>query len=466
MTTLMTQEQELSSAWDSYLNQICSNVRQLDLLLNDFAIAASMIADEVNREDLLKIVAVQRFNPELYEAIYAHSDFVTYSQSWIKNPIYIAEDIRKRREEEALRAFTQILDKSSPAEAYHALITSLFPILKIKLHENQSTRKVERDFRPEISRAKKERRISHPDYFPAYFRYQVPDSIVGSKEFSRMLSDFGDAKTDDHVYALLSNLLEQFSIGSLKRYDLLERLSEENIGEETSVRISRALSRSADKFQYDMMDIGEASLALDFVFSAVKRISSNFGVRLLSEAVACATDDTFALRIVERITPRPDGAPADISLESFEQEDVKKTFRSRMVRRYGQKNSPQTVSIQTIDPRAFWFWAGLGPQDTALAHRFWRRYISQDKVRLAEALTIFFLRFGWSSNPASNVNMIFSDRYLAHGLSRFRKPKGPTPSVYHDALRWVEDYLEGEFVQGVSPFWKDRRHERNVNEAN
>ncbi len=133
MTLSKASEQELSIAWDGYLNKICSNLRQLGLLLNDFSVAAPMIGAEVNREDLLKIVAVQRFNPELYEAIYSHPDFVTFSQSWIKNPIYVSENIRKKRYEEAVAKFTSVLEKSSVPEAYSALLISLFPLLKVEV---------------------------------------------------------------------------------------------------------------------------------------------------------------------------------------------------------------------------------------------------------------------------------------------------------------------------------------------
>lgn len=449
-----TPEQELSTAWDGYLYQICSNLRQLGLLLNDFSVAAPMIAAEVNREDLIKIAAVRRFNPELYDAIYRHPDFVTYSQSWIKNPVYIPEDIRKKRNEEAVAQFARVLEQSSAPEAYRALLISLFPLLKTRLDPDNAKRRIEQDFSVEMAQAKKEKRISHPNYFPVYFRYQIPDSIVGSREFSGILLSLEKAKDEDVVYGLLAELIGQLPAGSLKRYDLLERLCEETLGDEISTRICYALARLADKYQYDLVDIGEASLALDFVSSSAQRMSPDVRMRVLRETMARSSDDTFALRILERATPREDGARAKIKIESTEQEALVNAFRLRMVRRYGQKRSPQTTMVQTSDPRAFWRWAGLSPNDKALALKFWRRYVSQDKARLAWVFEMSFLPYGWSKDPAPTVGLFFTNKYLEHGLSHFHNPRVPETDSYRDALRWMEDYLAGKFVGGISPFWR------------
>jgi hypothetical protein len=99
-----TLSDKLSSQWDGYLGAICTNIRQLRLLINDLSIAAPMVAGEVNKNDLVGITALQRFNPELHQIIYQHPDFFTYPQSWLRNPTYIPEKARKRRDAEAKTA--------------------------------------------------------------------------------------------------------------------------------------------------------------------------------------------------------------------------------------------------------------------------------------------------------------------------------------------------------------------------
>lgn len=424
----------ISEQWGEIFGPITTNLRRVRLALNDIDLAASILKGEVNREDLIGITIIQRFNPELYSAICKYGDFLTLDQLWLKQRRYIPESAQKTRDEEAKMAINLALNNCSRPEAFRSLLYSLFPSIRSKLGASKSfqAERVDRE------KAAAEKKISHPDYFPIYFRYEVPQAIVSARDFASVLEQI---RKNPDTY---STILMGFPKGSLRRFDFLSKLSSADLDIVSAELLSYAVSIAADRYLYDMLDVGEAALALDIIFETAKKIPDCTG--FLIRCLMKATDDTFAIRIMRTSTAPEFKRLRDFSSVEVDVEAIDKAFVARMRHRYNYRKSHAT-DITTSDPQAFWKWSDSSHEDKIRVHRFWRKFIAGDKRQLAFAAGMFFVRFAWNENPAPLVHKIFTKSYLIHALRYF-----PT-AVFSDSelrgLEWLQDFVDGKYEHGV-----------------
>ena len=452
---------ELTSQWKSYLGDICTNIRQLRLLMNDLSIAAPMVVGEVDKNDLIGIVAIQRFHPELYKAIYRHSDFVTYSQSWFKAREYVSEKTRKAMDVEARNAISGALERSSVPSAYERLIYSLFPPVREKMNVDEQRRVLRSDVSNAADQAKRGKRISHPDYFPIYFRYQVPETIVSGKEFREFVEQINSSRSETEVDLLLAKTLQDLGKGTLRRFDFLDKLSVARFSKPQETYLAFGLSKNSDAYLYDMIDAGEAALALNAVFkTAADEESFDRKTQVLARCITQAADDTFALRILTRLETGRTQEWRGMGTSDVDMTRLEQSFRKRMIRRYMHAHNRENMTMDTGDPEAFWRWAKMGPTEQADVRKFWRSFISQKKLRLGLVIDMFFSRYGWSGKSRAEGSSDFlTEKYLRHAVRSFEEPLGPL-DFYEPAIYWAKQYIQGDFSNGVPMLWRERFRER------
>jgi hypothetical protein len=193
-----------------------------------------------------------------------------------------------------------------------------------------------------------------------------------------------------------------------RRQDFLWKLNREpsRLSDITSERLAYAAAVRADSYAYDMINVGEAARALNLVFSAAQKVSATSGAqRILEGAMARASDDTFAYRIVE-YTANRDRNKVLTNFSNVNADGVKAAFMERMRKRYSPQDI-QTVNIEQTDWRAVGFWASNSDEDRGIEQEFWRRFIGQSRKKLAQAINFIYPRMAWTSDPRPMIGQLF-----------------------------------------------------------
>ena len=126
----------------------------------------------------------------------------------------------------------------------------------------------------------------------------------------------------------------------------------------------------------------------------------------MEAAIACASDDTFAVRILEYTEDRT----RNKILTDFSNIDVaaiKRVFVERMGKRYADSDI-KTVNITHGDWYAFRRWVENSDDDRKIEQEFWRKYIGFSRKRLAQAIKFIYPGDGfWSEDPTPLVDGLF-----------------------------------------------------------
>ena len=395
---------------DQSLSQICTNLRKIGLLLRDIVTAARPIAGEVNAFDLAIIEAVRVFYPDVYRAVRTNPLSLTYaSNNWSKGRVF-SEEEKKARSAQFFKALNNIISESADPRPIEGMLSYIFPDYADAKTGGRSFHTIMRGTNPEIAEA--EKRICDPDYFPIYFRAAVPQEMFSNAELSDMLRELARATTESAVESVFSRTLDAIPKLHPKRDDFLWKLGGAlgRVEDITAERVAYASAVRAADYGYDLMNLGEAARALNIVFIAAQKVSKTSAAqRILEGAMARATDDTFAKRLLE-YTQDANRNRVLTDFSNVNPSKIKGAFIERMRRRYGPGVDINEVDITKGDWSAFRTWVDNSPEDTRLEQDFWRKFIGGNRKRLAQ--TINFIYPGgntiWSENPRPIVDRLFS----------------------------------------------------------
>jgi hypothetical protein len=439
----------LDRAWNDALSKICTNLRKAGLLINDVLTTGSAISGEVNPFDLVAIEAMRRFYPDVYSSVRNQALFMTSSESSWSAGRYMRDERKKKETSEFFKALDSLIDGQSEPTAVQALLGLMFPEYA-KANESAGVYQLVR--RTTEDSAEAEKRICDADYFPIYFRAAVPEEMFSNAELDRVISKLNGAKSEADVQQIFGETLDSIPPQHPRRQDFLWKLNRESsrLSDITSERLAYAAAVRADSYAYDMINVGEAARALNLVFSAAQKVSATSDAQqVLEGAMARASDDTFAYRLVE-YTANPDRNKVLTNFSNVKADGVKAAFTERMRKRYSLQDI-QAVDIARGDWRAFQFWANNSDADRVIEQEFWRRFIGDSRKKLAQAINFIYPRtVAWTSDPRPTIDPIFPMTEFARLIAEL--PAGEElDEVEADGIARMQDLLTGKFFNPLNP---------------
>jgi KAP family P-loop domain len=436
-------------AWNDALSRLCTNLRKAGLLINDVLTIGSAISGEVNPFDLVAIEAVKRFYPEVYSSVRSQALFMTSGESSWSAGRYMRDERKKKETSEFFKALDSLIDGQSEPTAVRALLGLMFPEYA-KANESAGVYQFVR--RTTEDSAEAEKRICNADYFPIYFRAAVPEEMFSNSELDQVISKLNGAKSETEVQHVFDETLDSIPPNHPRRQDFLWKLNRESarLSDITSERLAYAAAVRADSYAYDMINVGEAARALNLVFSAAQKVSTTSGAqRTLVGAMARASDDTFAFRIVE-YTANSDRNKVLTNFSNVNADGVKAAFTERMRKRYLVQDI-QAVNIAQGDWRAFQFWADNSDADRGIEQEFWRRFIGDSRKKLAQAINFLYPRtVAWTSDPRPTIDPMFPMTEFARLIADL--PAGEQlDEVEVDGIARMQKLLDGKYFNPLNP---------------
>jgi len=143
-------------------------------------------------------------------------------------------------------------------------------------------------------------RVSQPRIFPAYFHYEMPETIFSLVELDAFIQKIGAAANASDSERIFGETLDTMEKGALKRDDFLGQLAQtaNSMPIPTGKAVVHAAMRAAHKYTYDMLaNFGEAGHVLRIVLRIAQRLPASERPELLAECIRNATDDTMALNV-------------------------------------------------------------------------------------------------------------------------------------------------------------------------
>ena len=273
-------------------------------------------------------------------------------------------------------------------------------------------------------KAAEEKRICDGDHFPIYFRAAVPEEMASTAEVDQVVSELNDAGSEEEVNRIFGDLLDDIPANHPKRQDFLWKLGQESerLRDIAAERLAYAAAVRAASYTYDMINVGEAARALNFVFFAAQKMSATpVAQRILERAMTLASDDTFARRILE-FTAAPNRNKVLTDFSNVNVGHLKARFVERMRKRYAPETA-LTVNFAQSDWWAFGFWTEYSEEDRDMEREFWRIFIGTRRRRLAQAINFIYPKVAWSSDPRPTVDRMFPIADFSRLIPSFRREK-------------------------------------------
>jgi hypothetical protein len=447
-------KEKLQQVWDETLIQLCTNLRKVAFIVNDVSVAARRLVREVNALDVVVIEILRRFFPTIYELVWRNESQFTESQmSW--KTAFRSEDAIKRERtiffDGVIKA--TLADTGQPKEAGELLVW-LFPAYAqyyggaYKLTGRLQTANLET--------AEKEKRIFHPDFFPIYFRYQVPEVMFSETELETFISGMNELSSVEDCIKHFSDFFMTIPKEAPRREDFLHRvaLSVDRLKDLQAEALAYAVAHHARDYVYDviMFVVAEAGRALRIIFEVAQRFAkSSKAQQVLERSIADSTDDTFALRTLTLAT-EPERNKILLDFSHVNKEVLKRVFVERMERRYGPHADISEVKITEGDRSAFVLWAKYSDKARDAEIQFWRRFVGGSRKRLAQAVDFIFPVRGvrWESDPTPHIDLLFPITDFK-GLLETLPSEEQLDEIETEALDRLQHLISGEFKNGV-PF--------------
>jgi hypothetical protein len=394
----------LEGLWNGALAQLCTNLRKASLLLNDVSASANIIGGEVNTIDLIGIEAVRRFEPKLYEIVRKNRVLLTYGvETWFKGQ-YMSDKQKAEDTKNLLQALDSEIEQSAEPDAFRYILSLLFPAFTATT-TRPATFSVNRPTNDDI--ADKQKRICDSDYFTIYFRSAIPEDMFSEAELSATITRLNNTKNESACDQVFGEVLSGMTRYQSKRSDFLWKIElavRSRLNAATAEFVAYVASSRATDYTYDQINTGEAARALNIVFESAQRFSgSTKAQQILVGAMTRATDDTFALRLLE-YTENKDRNKILVNHTYVDKVDLKRAFVDRMRSRYGREVDANLVNISTGDRHAFRRWIDNSEEDREIEVEFWKRYIGNSRKHLAQAINFIYpAGYTWSEDPRNWV---------------------------------------------------------------
>ena len=440
--------------WRKCIAPFCRNLRAVGLLANDVGVAAAPLRNEVDAIDLTLIEMLHRFRPSLYDLISRNAVVLTGGPLISRGGEYLSDKEKDSAEKQLISELKGIAPTADEMDDIREVLDRMFPEFA-RIDGRTWTRRAPTT----IERESKDKRISAPDIFAAYFRYELPEAIFSSVELSKLLRRLEATHREDAREREVIRIFESLPKGSLKRDDLLRKLADavtQDMSASVGKSVVHAIARNADKFLYDMMaPFAEAGHALRIIIRVAAKLPQAEREPLLSACILEATDDTLAFRVLRYLTGKHEDFDLGVSFA-----DLYPSFIKRMRTRYGREVDANLVDLSTADPIAFDTWGlqnpgngvSVDPEDRAIQHNFWARHIGNSRQRLAQDFRTFILPHSWIYSQDATISV---ENKIPVAKLKELYEQLPDDGIETDedrrALRNLQRLLNGEFKSGIGP---------------
>jgi hypothetical protein len=443
--------EDLRSLWDDTLIKVCTNLRKVGLVLNDVRYAARPIAREVNAFDLVVLEALRRFFPDIYEWVWRHQEYFIDAPSDSWRSILSSDDAIKRERSEFFGKLKVALDNTGRPEAAASLLSWLFPTYAKFANEKEYRR---RRLSDDADKGDIEKRVWRPDFFPIYFRYQVPETMFGALELEEFVNKMNSAKKIDDCARLFQIELSRTPRNSPRRHSFLHRLGQsiDLFNDLQAEALAFAIAENAHEYVYDvfLLTFAEAGRALVIVLQIAERFSKTEKIQqILEGTIQHSTEDTFALRIFLPSTTQRERNKIILDFSHVDSDKLEEVFVERMERRYGPAADVEKIQLAQGDRIAFVIWSDHSEQSRDVEVQFWQRFIGTSRRRLAIAADFLFPRgILWDVNPSPFIDKLFPLDQFESLLKQLPKD-GNLTERESKALVWIQKLIDGEFANGI-----------------
>jgi KAP-like P-loop domain-containing protein len=445
-----TFRKRLADVWDDALSNLLTNIRKITHVINSVSVAARPISREVDAFDLTIVETIRRFSPHVYEQIRRNGPALVGTESTWGSRYQSSEQVKASRQEflDTLGRDLYTRENSRPAAD---MLWSIFPEFAVRLAPiaGRSRAHLEKD----SNIAEREKRIAHEDFFPIYFGYRVPESLYSELELGKFIQRMNAAKSAPDRSALYAQVLSSMPRNDPRRLSFLHRLlfSVGRLDDSAAETLAIAVSECASQYSYDSMlpSFAEAGKAMLIVFEVAQRFAqSDRAQKVLEAAIAAATDDTLALRLLTfSLAPERNKVLRDFT--NVNAELLKKVFAERMRSRYVKNVEAIEDSLAQADRNAFVLWVDASEEDRQAEIGFWRRYIGADTKRLARMCDILLPSGAvWQTDPGPHIDRLFPLEELKK-LQDSLPNDQPLEESENRALKRMRLLLAGEFKQGI-----------------
>jgi hypothetical protein len=442
----------IESVWDERIAPFCKTLRAIGLLANDVSVAAALLRREVDPVDLTLIEMLHRFKPFVYSLIAKNSFALTGGESLLRGGRYHDDKDEEQARGKLLDDLKKELPDSDEFERVQGVINELFPLVSKTARQLKRAQRRSEQSTTEVA----DKRIREPGIFPAYFRYEVPDEIFSSVELALLLQRLELASNQAARDGIFLNTLQSMEKGSFKRDDFLRKLADaaKSLPTSTGKSLGEAAVKASDRYTYDTFTMfGEAGHVLRMIHGIAQELTKTDRVAFLQACILDATDDTMARNILTVLTHQKDDANLDVSVA-----DLYPSFRTRMRKRFGPDVDLANIDLSTSDPWTFDLWGHINvdgvtadPKDREIQYEFWRRYIGNSRLRLAQVFRGFFLPIAvYQKDPVSIV-----ENKIPVAVLRKLYEELPDDAALTDrdreSLSTLRRFLDGEFKNGIDP---------------
>lgn len=439
----------LKRTWDSTLLNLCTNIRKISLILNDIQFGINPIASEVNPFDFVVLETLRRFFPDIYDYIWKNGEFFVEETDTIR-ATFDPEGVKRDRDSKRKELWEK-LNSTGHAKEIEDLLWHLFPSYGEYYKPSEwQTEKPSAD----LEETESSRRIFHPDCFPVFFRYQVPETVFSESELNALILDMNNKASLAECEKCFTSAFSQIPKGSLRRYSLLHRIvgALPRLGDIQLEATAIAIATNSAEYTYDISwAIAEGGAALKLVFRIAERFSKGPTIqKVLEQALLASTDDTFAYRILGW-SAKPERNKIISDFSRVDVTSLQRVFVQRMQNRYGERAKKMDSLLSSGDREAFVEWVSYSNESREDEIAFWTRFIDKSQKRLAQAVSFLFPESSvWQASPAPAIDKLFP-------LDEFRRllgaipPEGTLEEYEQRAVTRLERLLKGDFSNGYNP---------------
>ena len=435
----------LKKLWDDILAHVCTNIRKTTLLANDIEAAATLVQGEVNPLDVCALTSMRRFFPSVYRIIWTNAAFFSNSNNWWKSPSFQRNEELASETEKIAKAIKATPEASTDDTHIKGLVAMMFPDRAKELFNG--ARRSSEGNSSALHNAEVGKRIAHPDYFPIYFHCEVPEMVFSSREMSAFLATIESAGSEAEREKIFQNKLCSIEQDSIRRFDFIHKLCLRltSIPLQIARSLAMAIAQNTDKLS-DEMFVSESNRVVGGTFAVAELLAGSDEVNnFLSECIHVAASDLFAVRLYKWSTTERDRNQVLRNYTHIKESVLKAAFSKRMTARYSMGS---TFVPTRPDLHAFFVWAGIDDVERQKEIDFWRRFIGQDKRKLAQAFNLI-LPTGvcWDAGSPDFIERLIP-RELLKKLYDELPPDGPLEKVDDDALQRLKRYLDGDIKPG------------------
>src|ERR1019366_91545 len=212
---------KIDEVWSDRLRPFCRTLRAIGLLANDVDVAAAPTRRELDPVDLVLIEVLRRFKSSVYEIIANNSIVLTGGDSWVRGGSYRSDEEKKMSGNRLMNDLKAATNSETDLECVKNILNEMFP--KFAEIDGRQSWILGRQ---RTKRDDDDKRISRPEMFPAYFRYELPEAVYSSVEFAAFVRRFAELPDDTHRRTLFVEELRSMEKGSVKRDDFLKKVSD------------------------------------------------------------------------------------------------------------------------------------------------------------------------------------------------------------------------------------------------